>query len=96
MRKASVAGLKARLSQYLDSVKAGEEIIVTERGRAVARLGPINLPARDEARLTALIRADLVRPARRKLPRSFWTRRRPADPDGRALAALREERAESR
>jgi antitoxin (DNA-binding transcriptional repressor) of toxin-antitoxin stability system len=36
-KTASVAQLKAKLSAYLDTVKAGEEVIVTERGHAIAR-----------------------------------------------------------
>jgi prevent-host-death family protein len=34
--------LKARLSTYLDSVKDGNEIVVTERGQAVARIVPVS------------------------------------------------------
>lgn len=37
-----VRDLKARLSAYLDSVKDGHEVLVTERGRAVARLVPVD------------------------------------------------------
>jgi hypothetical protein len=47
------------------------------------------------SRTTALIRAGLARPPRRALPPDFWERPRPADPEGRALAALLEERAEA-
>ena len=36
-----VRALKARLSAYLDSVKEGREVIVTERGRVIARIVPI-------------------------------------------------------
>jgi prevent-host-death family protein len=35
-----VRELRQNLSKYLDRVKAGEDLIVTERGRAVARLVP--------------------------------------------------------
>jgi prevent-host-death family protein len=38
---AAVAELKAQLSRYLSRVKAGEEILVTERGTPVARLVPV-------------------------------------------------------
>ena len=96
MRRASIVALKARLSEYLDAVKAGEEVIVTERGRPVARLAPVNAPEKADAHLQRLIRAGLARPPVRKLPADFWERPRPADPDGRILAALLEERAEGR
>jgi prevent-host-death family protein len=69
-REATTAGvreLKNQLSSYLARVKAGEEIVVTEHGRAVARLtglGP------DVDRRVELIAAGIIRPAaaRRRLP----------------------------
>lgn len=36
-----VKELRARLSEYLDQVEQGGEVVITERGRAVARLVPI-------------------------------------------------------
>jgi prevent-host-death family protein len=40
MKTTTVSKLKASLGEYLRSVKAGEEVLVTERGRPVARLSP--------------------------------------------------------
>ena len=96
MRRASIATLKAHLSEYIDAVRAGEEVIVTDRNKPVARLCPVSVPARGEARLIELVRAGLVRPATRPLPRTFWRQRRPRDPQSQVLAALLEERAEGR
>ena len=46
---ASVRELKARLSRYLKRAAAGEEVTVTSRGRAVARLiGPVQSPSTAE------------------------------------------------
>ena len=39
--RVSVATLKARLSEYLRKAKAGEAVVVTDRGIPVARLGPL-------------------------------------------------------
>ncbi|HEX6710877.1 MAG TPA: type II toxin-antitoxin system prevent-host-death family antitoxin [Rubrobacter sp.] len=36
MESAGVAQLKARLSEYLARVKAGEEVLVTDRGQPVS------------------------------------------------------------
>lgn len=36
--------LKASLSRYLGRVKAGETIVVTDRGRPVARIVPVGIP----------------------------------------------------
>ena len=40
MKTTTVSKLKASLSKYLRSVKAGEEVLVTERGRPIAKLTP--------------------------------------------------------
>lgn len=100
MRRASVANLKARLSEYLGAVKAGEEVIVTERGRPVARLTPVAMPERMEARMNWLISMGLARPPLRRPSKDFWKDfwklPRPKDPEGRVLKALLEERAEGR
>lgn len=40
MRTVSLAEAKAHLSELLNSVEAGEEIVVTLHGRAVARVSP--------------------------------------------------------
>lgn len=64
-----VRELKNNLSRYLDRVSDGIEIVVTERGRPVARLQRIDAPAE---RLADLVAAGLVRPPRareRRLPR---------------------------
>ena len=96
VKHAPIASLKAHLSEYLKAVKAGEEIIVTDRGRPIARLTPVTGRAQGEARVEELIRAGLARPPIAPLPPDFWDMPRPADPEGRSLAALLEERAEGR
>jgi len=37
---------KARLSELLDKVEAGEEVIITRYGRAVAHIQPVSRPKR--------------------------------------------------
>ncbi len=41
MTKTSITDLKARLSAYLDIVRHGEEVLVTDRGRPIARISPV-------------------------------------------------------
>jgi prevent-host-death family protein len=89
----SVALLKASLSELLAGVKAGGEVIVTERGRPVARIVPYESAG---AELDDLVRAGQVRRSRSHLPPEFWTHPRPADPEGRLLQALLEERETGR
>lgn len=93
-RRVSIARLKARLSEYLGRVRAGEAVVITDRGRPVARLGPLAGDAALEGRLAELARAGLVRPPSARLEPSFLRAPRPSDPEGRSLAAVLEERAE--
>lgn len=52
--------LRENLKSWLDRVKAGEDVVVTERGKPVARLTPVE--PRD--RLQELIAEGRVTPAR--------------------------------
>lgn len=45
----SVTEFRANLRTYLDEVRAGEEVVVTERGVPVARLLPVGGASRLEA-----------------------------------------------
>ncbi|MEK7424606.1 MAG: type II toxin-antitoxin system prevent-host-death family antitoxin [Actinomycetota bacterium] len=62
-----VRDLKNNLSRYLDQIEAGVEVIVTDRGRPIARLNGIDGVARDN--LAVLIEAGLVRPPTSKVRR---------------------------
>lgn len=96
MKTAAVSKLKASLSEYLLRVKAGEEVIVTDRGRPVAKIVPVKRgEARIPAHLLSLERAGLVRIGTGKLPDGFWAAPRSKDPKNLALKALLEEREES-
>mgnify|MGYP001062212963 CR=1 FL=1 len=94
MRRATIAELKAKLSEYLAAVKQGEDVIVTERGRPIARLTALPPRTAAAARMDKLVRSGLVRPPTAKLPDDFLARPRPADPEGRLMDALLTERAE--
>jgi prevent-host-death family protein len=96
-----VADLKARLSEYLSRVKAGEEVLVTDRGRPVARLVPVDTGAdlddeAETARLRAMEREGLVRVGSGRLPEGFFEKERPADPGGLLREAALEERERGR
>jgi prevent-host-death family protein len=63
-----VRELKNQLSSFLDRVKAGEEITVTEHGRPIARLSAVGV---DVDRMAELIASGIVQPAassQRQLP----------------------------
>lgn len=94
---AGVARLKARLSEYLARVKAGEEVVITERGRPVARLVPIGAGRGEEReRLSSLVRRGEVRAGTGKLPPGFREMPRPKDAEGGVRAAVSEEREAGR
>jgi prevent-host-death family protein len=40
METAAISKLKASLSEYLSKVKAGEKVLVTERGKPIAKIIP--------------------------------------------------------
>jgi prevent-host-death family protein len=42
----NLAHAKAHLSELLDKVEAGEEVVITRRGRAAARLSGVSRPKR--------------------------------------------------
>lgn len=96
MTRAPISELKARLSQYLDRVRAGEEVIVTDRGKPIARIAPIGERLQMEGRLERLVRTGEVRPPACEDALDLEQLARPADPEGRARALLLEERAEGR
>ena len=96
MKTAAVAELKAQLSRYLSRVKAGEEILVTERGVPVARLAPVGVAGAHREQLRDLEREGLIRVGSGTLPKGFWRLPRGRDASGAARRAVLEERDEGR
>jgi len=96
MKTAPVSELKARLSEYLNQVKAGMEVLITDRGKPVARLVPIPRPKDLKESLVRMEKQGLIRLGSGKLPKDFWRMDRPDDPRGLVLKALLEEREAGR
>ncbi len=61
MNVATVTEAKNGLSALLDRVKAGDEVVITEHGRPIARVVPILRGEAPEGRLARLERAGVVR-----------------------------------
>ena len=61
-----VRELRNNLSRYLDRVRGGEEVVVTDRGRAIARV----LPLGTERVLDRLIAEGVVTPAQQPKSRA--------------------------
>ncbi len=92
MKTVGVADLKSGLSAHLASVKAGEELLVTDRGRPLARIVPISGGA-VPPNISELARRGLV-----KLPghKPEKVAPRVKDPGRQLLSALLEERHRGR
>ena len=63
-----IRDLKAQLSKYIQQVKAGETVIITERGKPIGRLVPSEPTT--EARLKELEQAGMLAWSGRKLQSS--------------------------
>ena len=89
MKSRQVSELRATLSECLAKVKAGEELIVMERGRPIAKLVPMPRHSDTEAaQLADLVRAGLVRSGSGKLPVGFWKLPRPKEPETAGASSL--------
>ncbi|MBX9580251.1 MAG: type II toxin-antitoxin system prevent-host-death family antitoxin [Gemmataceae bacterium] len=92
----SLATFRARLSECLGRVRAGGTVVVTDRGKPIARIDPVG-PADDPAGHTAaLAAAGLARPPAHPLGPEFLDRPPVKDPSGRVLLALLGGREEPR
>jgi len=94
--KAGVADLKARLSGYLKRVKAGHELLITERGVPVAKVVPLSGRERRGSRRERLAKIGVLR-----LGRGTVRKELRSPPTGRAVGkavpeALLAERAHGR
>ena len=96
MKTAAVSKLKAHLSDYLNQVKAGSEILITDHGKPVARLVPLSRQKNPRESLAKIEKQGLIKLGSGKLPKNFWTIPKPEDPKGLIRSALLEERKEGR
>ena len=94
MKTAAISKLKAKLGEYLDAVRKGEEVVITYRGHPIARLLPIERGKAGEGAWASLVREGIV-----ALPRKPPARKLQPPPGKKisgVLAAFLEERAEGR
>jgi prevent-host-death family protein len=96
MKTTAISELKAHLSDYLKLVKSGNEVLVTDRGKPVARIVPISSKTRFRGSFSRMEKEGLIKLGSGKLPNDFWTMPRAEDPQGLVLKALLEERENGR
>jgi prevent-host-death family protein len=92
MRSTNIADLRNRLTQYLKEVRAGEEIVIRDRQRPIAKIVPFTPDEQEDD--ADLVAADLIRKGTGKLPASFWKTRGPRVPLNVAVSAVSRDRDE--
>ncbi len=53
MERVGIYDAKAHLSEIVERVESGSEVIITRRGKAVARIVPMQTPTKDRRTLAA-------------------------------------------
>jgi prevent-host-death family protein len=96
MKTTAISELKAHLSEYLNQVKSGNEVLVTDRGKPVARIVPISNKTHSRGSFSKMEKEGLIKLGSGKLPKGFWSMPRAEEPQGLVLKALLEERENGR
>ena len=97
MEKVSVSRLKDQLSAYLEKVRAGQTVTVTDRNRPVAQLIPIPQQKSEDEHVARLVAQGIVRLPKGQPPdMKEFLDRRPVIENAGVLEALLEERREGR
>lgn len=94
MRSVNIADLKNNLSAHLERVRAGEELLVKDRNRPIAKLVPLVGGDDLDAEEMELAAAGLIRLPTASLPASFWKMPAPEVSLEDAVAAVTSERDE--
>jgi antitoxin (DNA-binding transcriptional repressor) of toxin-antitoxin stability system len=95
MKYARIGQLRDGLSRYIDEVREGNEVLVLDRDRPVARIvpaaGPPPAPGGDSERLLDLERRGILRRGKSRYP-AVLKNEKPVKVRGSVLADLRSER----
>ena len=97
MKTATITEVKNGLSALIDLVRAGESVLITDRGLAVARLEPVTTMPDPTGRLRRLERAGIIRVGTAAAPLDRLRRPAPRLPAGTsAVQAVIDERRSGR
>ncbi|HEY5435749.1 MAG TPA: type II toxin-antitoxin system prevent-host-death family antitoxin [Candidatus Limnocylindrales bacterium] len=98
METATITEVKNGLSAIIDRVKAGESVVVTDRGVPVAVIEPMSAHVEVDDRLARLERAGIIKRGRGKVPLELLRTPGPTPRGGGNIAVeyLLEERREGR
>lgn len=95
MKTATITEMKNGLSAYIDRVRTGESILVTDRGIPVAVLEPVTGLEHLDPQLLALERKGLIRRGRGPIPEDLLMTPGPRLPDGMSIVEGHLEERES-
>lgn len=97
MKTVGIAELKNRLSHYLEGVRRGEEVLIHDRNKPIAKIVPLTNASEFSEEELALAAAGILRlPEQPALPEDLWTEPRPEVATKDAVQAVIDERKESR
>jgi prevent-host-death family protein len=92
MRTVNIAELKARLSAHIQRVREGEEVLICERNRPVARIVPCHLEDYSEQEKRLIARGVLMPAKKKRRPRTPLPKPVGNIPDEVAAQLWKEER----
>jgi prevent-host-death family protein len=92
MRRVNISDLKARLSAHIQRVRRGEEVLVCDRNKPVARIVPIRLEDRSEQERRLVARGVLTPPLKKRPASVRWPEPPGNVPDKVMERVWREER----
>jgi len=92
MRTVNISDLKARLSAHIRLVREGQEVLVCDRNRPVARIVPVRLGDRSEQERRLVARGVLTPPLKKRPASRSWPEPPGNVPDEVMEQVWREER----
>lgn len=72
MRTVNISDLKAKLSAHIQMVRDGEEVLVCDRNKPVARIVPCNMDDCSEQEQRLISRGVLVPPLKKRSAAEAW------------------------
>jgi antitoxin (DNA-binding transcriptional repressor) of toxin-antitoxin stability system/predicted nucleic acid-binding protein len=92
MRTVNISDLKAQLSAHIQFVKNGEEVLVCDRNKPVARIVPCHLEDRSEQEQRLVAKGVLTPPLKKRPTTGSWPKPPGNVPDEVMARVWREER----
>jgi antitoxin (DNA-binding transcriptional repressor) of toxin-antitoxin stability system len=92
MRTVNIAELKAGLSAHIQLVQEGEEIVVCERNKPVARIVPFDWRNQSDREKRLIARGVLLPPRKKRTGTARWPNPPGQTPDETVVRVWQEER----